>query len=205
MRATAPLLVLFAAAAALAATGSVARAAPDASAPARGVSTLYALDPLRSTLNLSSGETGHVFEGAYVHNRGSDLSFGNYVEDALTVAVEGRRVGTIVDLGASADLARRYGYAETVGGGQGYASLHLDGRRAMITRKVGAPSFQALRENAALFAQGVPTASAPAVLGHVYLVRITDEVDRSFERIAKVLVVAHVPGQSVTLRWSPLR
>jgi hypothetical protein len=188
----------------LAATGSAARGAP-APAPVRGVTTLYALDPLRSTLNFRTGETGHVFEDHYARNRGSDLSFGNYVADALTVAVEGRRVGVLVDLGTSADLARRYRYVETLGGGQGYASLHLEGNRVMITRRVDAPSFQPLEESRALFAGGVPAASLPVAVGHVYLARITDETDPSFERIAKILVVAHAPGQSVTLRWSPLR
>jgi hypothetical protein len=189
----------------LVAAASAARGAPDAPSPVRGVTTLYALDPLRSTLNFRTGETGHVVEANYARNRGSDLSFGNYVADALTVAIEGRRVGVLVDLGTSAELARRYGYVETLGGGQGYASLHLDGKRVMITRRVDAQAFQPLRESPALFDQGVASASLPVAVGHVYLARITDEVDPSFERIAKVLVVAHTPGQSVTLRWSPLK
>jgi hypothetical protein len=189
----------------LAANGSAARGAPEP-APPRGVTTLYALDPLRSTLNLATGETGAVFSNHGVVDRGSDLAYGLYAPDALTVGVVGRRLGTIVDLGTSADLARRHGYAEVAGGGQGWASIHLQGRRLVVTRRPGSGTFQGLQDADALFAaRGAPQASAPVVLGHVYLVRVTDEVDPTFERIAKVLVVGHVPGQSVALRWSPIR
>jgi hypothetical protein len=189
----------------LAATASAARGAPEAPTP-RGVTTLYALDPLRSTLNLATGETGAVFQDHGIADRGSDLAYGLYAPDALTVGVVGRRLGTIVDLGTSADLAKRHGYAEVAGGGQGYASIHLEGRNLVITRRPGTGTFQGLRDAGALFAaRGVPQASAPVLLGHVYLVRVTDETDPSFERLAKVLVVGHVPGQSVAIRWSPLR
>jgi hypothetical protein len=44
----------------------------------------------------------------------------------------------------------------------------------------------------------------PIKVGHIYLIRITDRHDRSFERLAKLKVVSYVPGESVTIRWQVL-
>jgi hypothetical protein len=41
-------------------------------------------------------------------------------------------------------------------------------------------------------------------IGHVYLARITDSYDNNFQVLVKLLVIAYVPGESVTLRWQAL-
>lgn len=166
--------------------------------------TLYRLDPLRSTISLEDGGEGNAIRAGAVVTRSSDLDFGNYAPDAFTVGIVDGRRGVLVDLGSQESLARRYGYAETVGMGQGFASIRLDDGRAVIRRASDASSVQPLRESTELFGLGVPSATRLVVTGHVYLARLVDERDRGFERIAKILVVAHVPGESVTIRWAPL-
>ena len=46
--------------------------------------------------------------------------------------------------------------------------------------------------------------SVPVNVGHIYLLRITDPSDKTFELVAKIIVVGHVPNESVTLRWQIL-
>ena len=46
---------------------------------------------------------------------------------------------------------------------------------------------------------------APVHLGHIYLVRITGREGKDFELIAKMLVIGHRPGESVTFRWDIIK
>lgn len=176
-------------------------AAP-ASEPGSRLTTLYRHDPLRNAISLGTGEDGRYFDGHYARNRNSDLDFGNYNADALTIGIETGRKGTILDLGSTEDLAKRFGYVEPTGGGQGYASIHYEGGRLLITRAV--EGFQPLPEGTQLVKGATEGATAPAALGHVYLVRLVDSRDPAFERIAKLIVVGHLPGESVTIRWDLL-
>ena len=176
-------------------------AAPPPDAGSR-LTTLYRHDPLHSAISLATGDDGRYFEGGYVRNRNSDLDFGNNNADALTVGIETGRRGVLIDLGSTDDLAKRFGYVEPTGAGQGYASIHYAGGRLVITRAV--EGFQPIPEGSRLLAGSTEGATAPAALGHVYLVRIVDARDPAFERIAKLIVVGHVPGESVTIRWDLL-
>lgn len=63
---------------------------------------------------------------------------------------------------------------------------------------------QELKESAALLAEGAVGATAPVKLGNIYLLRLTDRHDRTFQRIVKVMVVAYTPNESVTIRWQVL-
>ena len=166
------------------------------------LSTLYRHDPLRSAISLATGEDGRYFDGGYVRNRNCDLDFGNNNADALTCGIETGRRAVLVDLGSTEDLAKRFGYVEPTGGGQGYASIHYVGGRLVITRAV--EGFQPLPEGSRLLTGSLEGATAPAVLDHVYLVRIVDARDPAFERIAKILLVGHVAGESATIRWDLL-
>jgi hypothetical protein len=169
-----------------------------------GVVTLYALDPLARTFCFADGRDGHVFHNNEVMNRCSDIDFNNYNAGSFTVGIEGGRVGRIIDLGNGAELRQRYGYEETVGNGQGFASLRVEDGRVVILRDRRPQAVQELRESALLFQEGASGASAPIRLGNIYLVRITDRHDRTFQRIVKLMVIAYTPNESVTIRWQIL-
>lgn len=169
-----------------------------------GIMTLYALDPLAHTFCFADGGNGLVFQDGEVRNRCSDVDFGNYKADSFSVGIEGGRVGAIVDLGGASDLARRYGYEETVGGGQGFASLRAESGRAYILKDRKSRAVQELRESALLFRAGESGASAPVRLGNLYLIRLTDRHDKTFERLIKMQVITHTPNQSATIRWQVL-
>jgi hypothetical protein len=168
------------------------------------VATLYALDPLAQSLCFADGMPGHVFQENEVKNRCSDVDFGGYNEGSFTVGVEGARRGVIVDLGDATGLRERYGYAETVGGGQGFASLHVEGGRALILKSGRPRAFQELKESAQLFGEARVSASAPVKVGHIYLIRLTDDYDENFQRLGKMKVISYTPGESVTIRWQAL-
>lgn len=166
------------------------------------ISTLFALDPLAQSLCFRDSGPGFVFQSGEVRNRCSDLNFNSYASNSLTVGLEGGRRGVILDIGTSADLKTKYGFAETVGNGQGFASIDVANKKALILQDRKTRKMQELAESADLFSRPVSSsASVPVKVGHIYLMRVTDVHDKSFEMFAKLLVIAHVPNESVTVRW----
>lgn len=169
-----------------------------------GIVTLYAHDPLARTFSFADGKDGHIFQNGEVRNRSSDIDFNNYNAGSLSVGVEGGRVGRIVDLGNGNELRQRYGYEETIGYGQGFASLRIEDVRVVILKDRKSQTVQELKESALLFQEGTGVASAPIRLGNIYLVRITDRHDKTFQRNLKMLVIAHTANESITIRWQIL-
>jgi hypothetical protein len=185
-------------------------AAPDEKQAAQprkrgGIFTMYALDPLSRTLCFSDGKEGMAFTNTNWGNRCSDLSFtlagsGNFVS-----GIEVNRVAAIVDLGTPDQLRERYGFDDATGGGAGFASLHLAGDKIMVLKEdIRKAEFQLLEEGPKLFTDVGPSATAPIKLGHIYLVRIADKKDRSFQQLVKLMVIAYRPDEAVTLRWELL-
>ncbi|HKF21035.1 MAG TPA: hypothetical protein VKE93_05670 [Candidatus Angelobacter sp.] len=162
-----------------------------------GVATLYAVDPISQTFCFADGQPGHVIRSNEVLNRCSDIDFGNYSADSISVGIEGGRVGTIVDLG---DALERYG---SRGPGQVFASLQIDKGKFVIVKDPSSHSTEELAAEA-LFQEGKPAANVPATVGHIYVARITDRHDQKFQRIVKFMIIAHTPNQSVTMRWKVL-
>jgi hypothetical protein len=169
-----------------------------------GVTTLYALDPLAQSLCFRDAGDGSVFQQHEVRNRCSDLNYNSYYAEHFSVGVEGARLGAIIDLGTAEDLKEQYGYEETVGRGQGFASVHLEDGKVVILKDRRTREMQELKEASQIFAKPTSVARAPVKVGHVYLARISDGYDNSFQLIVKLLVIAHVRGESVTFRWQSL-
>lgn len=169
-----------------------------------GVIALYALDPLARAFCFRDGKDGMIFQGNDVRNRSSDIDFNNYHAGNFTVGIEGGRIGAIVDLGSAEELRQKYGYEETVGKGQGFASLRLDDGKMVILKDRSAQTAQELRESTLLFQEGTSGATAPIKLGHIYVLRLTDRHDKDFQVLVKLIVIAYTPNESVTIRWQIL-
>lgn len=169
-----------------------------------GVITLYALDPLAQSFCFRDAGAGLTFQQHEVRNRCSDINFSNYYAEHFAVGIEGGRVGAIVDLGSSDDLKKKYGYEETVGKGQGFASLHLEDDKVVILKDRRARAMQELQESTQLFAPPASGAKAAVKVGHIYVARIVDRHDSNFQLLIKLLVIGYVPGESVTFRWQSL-
>src|SRR5215212_8912829 len=178
-------------------------AAPDEKQPAQprkrgGIFTMYALDPLSRTLCFSDGKEGMAFSNTNWGNRCSDLSFTLAGNGSLVSGIEVNRVAAIVDLGTPDQLRERYGFEDANGGGAGFASLHLAGDKIMVLKEdIRQAEFQLLQEGPKLFTEVGPSATAPIKLGHIYLVRIADKKDKSFQQIARLIVVAYRPEEAV--------
>ena len=166
------------------------------------IATLYAQDPITSHLSLNDGKPGAVIQGSLLFNRDSQLSFDTYTKDSFRVGIQGGEQGGIVDLGSADELRSRYGYSETVGNVQGFTSIHLEDGRAMIVKDYRTKTFQVLREFDKLGRDRVGGDTAPVVVGHTYLVHIKENGKVKIN--AKLKVLAFVPGQYVTIRWSRL-
>ena len=167
-----------------------------------GIFTMYAIDPLARTLCFNDGKEGMAFTGTVWGNRCSDLSFAG---SNFLSGVEVDRLAAIVDLGTADELSNRQGFEDSQRGGTGFASLHLQGDKIMVLKQdLGKQEFQPLQEASKLFTDVGPEASAPIKLGHIYLVRVADKKDKSTRHLVKLMVIAHRPDESVTLRWESL-
>jgi hypothetical protein len=170
-----------------------------------GIFTLYWLDPLARSLCLRDGRAGLTFQEHRVASRCSDLSLTTAGGGSLVVATEANRVGSIVDLGTADELRERYGFEDAAAGGEGFASLRAQEGKLLILKEDGPQDkLQPLQESSVLFAAARPSANAPIKLGHIYLLRIEDAKDRSFQLLAKLIVISYRPNESVTLRWELL-
>jgi len=166
-----------------------------------GIITLYGKDPIGQSVCFKDNDFGAIFQQGQVRNRCSDLNFNSYLANGFSVGIEGGREGLIVDLGTADDLKAKYGYSETVGGGQGFASIGIADRIPMILRDYRSGTLQELQEAKDLFSVPTSSASVPIKPNHIYLLRITDRFDKNFELFGKVVVLSFVPNESVTLRW----
>jgi len=170
-----------------------------------GIFTMYVMDPLARTMCFSDGKEGFAFINNEWRNRCSDLSYILASNGSLASGIEVNRVAAIVDLGMPDELRRRYGFEDAQGGSTGFASIHLNGDKIMILKQdLGKPEYQPLQEGSKLLTDVAPSATAPIRLGHIYLVRIADKKDTSFQQIVKLMVIAFRPEEAVTLRWESL-
>jgi hypothetical protein len=172
-----------------------------------GIFTIYAMDPLARTLCFTDGKEGMAFVNNKWENRCSDLSFTLAGGGSFVTGIELNRTAAIVDLGTANDLRGRYGYEDAENGGVGFASLRLEGDKVTILQDDNGKfkaSWQTLQEGSRLFTEVKSSANAPIQLGHIYLVRIVDSKDKSFQQIVKLLVIAYRPEEAVTVRWELL-
>jgi hypothetical protein len=147
-----------------------------------------------------------MFQNNRVANRCNDLVLDR--GGSLVTGVETNRTGAVVDLGTEDELRKRYGYDESASRKVGFASLRLlgDRRVALNVTKEDRPQekVDAVKEASTLFSDVRPSASAPVALGHIYLLRVVDAKDSRFEMAVKIMVIAYVPNESVTIRWQRL-
>ena len=170
-----------------------------------GIFTLYIHDPLARTMCLSDGKEGFAFVDNDWRNRCSDLSYILASNGSLASGVEVNRVAAIVDLGTPDEIRQRYGFEEAQDGATGFASIHRNGDKIMILKQdLSKPEYQPMQEGPKLYTEVAPSANAPIKLGHIYLVRIADKKDLSFQQVVKLMVIAYRPEESVTLRWESL-
>jgi hypothetical protein len=169
------------------------------------ITTLYSLDPLASSLCFADGNEGGVIQSGGVFNRCSHINFDHFNAGSLTVAIEGGELGSIVDLGSADDLKKEYGYAETGGNGQGFASIIFRDGKVRIRKAGKQGELQELVEGGQLFQQPLhSSASSIAKPAHIYLTRIVDRHNKDFQIMVKLLVLKATPGESVTFRWELL-
>ena len=168
------------------------------------ITTLYANDPIADSLCFSDGKEGGVFQNGEPRNRCSHIEFDVYKTGSLSVGIEGGELGRIIDLGTDDELSKQYGYQQTLGKGQGFASIEFRAGKLVIMKDRKAGTRQALIQGQQLFETGQSVASAEARAGHIYLARITDTYNADFQILVKLLVLSARPGDSVTFRWELL-
>lgn len=163
--------------------------------------TLYANDPVANAFSVDTGEYGGVMRPNGVFNRDSDVIFGSYRSGYLSFSMQGGNEAHVINLGSSRELAQRYGYDETVSGGQGFASIAFrDGEITIFKERH--ESYQPLREAETLMSGFDPRENEirPEV-GHIYLARIVEDGESVF---VKLFVVAMDPDSWIVLRWERL-
>ena len=174
-----------------------------------GVVTLYPRDALAASLCFTDGKDGLIIEQGEVRNRCSHLRIENRTletlgsQEYLSVGVQGGQYGILMDLGEESQLTRKYGYLTLPG--LAFTSIHLNDGKILILKNRERKEFEELKE-AMPFLQPTtnqmkPDSTLPIAVGHIYLARIIDRNDKSFNLWVKILILAHTPGQTVTMRW----
>ncbi len=166
--------------------------------------TLLQLDPVACSFDFTDNRAGDIMEDHRVLANGGEMDFGVYHADSFSVAISNGSTGRIVDLGTSKALEDKYGYSETVGGGQGFASIHRKDKSVLIRQRHGTEDhseYQELTEGTQLLTDLKALDFAPVVLGHIYLLHVVKTQGRPADTFVKLMVVAYQPGQSVTFRW----
>ncbi len=170
-----------------------------------GLVTLYAKDPLAQTFCFKDGKYGTVLQENEVRNRCSDISFNSYINNSFSVGIEGARKGRIINLGTADELQQRYKYKETIGKGQGFASIQFQNGKVYILKERNRRQpnkLQELSEANELFKNdGKSNDNISAKLGEIYLLRLKDGYEKGFEKIVKFIVTDYQPDKLVTIRW----
>jgi len=109
------------------------------------ITTLYANDPIAHSLCFTDGKEGGVFQDGEPRNRCSHIEFDAYKMGSLSVGIEGGELGRIIDLGSDDDLSKQYGYQQTVGKGQGFASIEFRDGKLVIMKAAGLVRDRSLR------------------------------------------------------------
>ena len=163
--------------------------------------TLYANDPVADAFSVDDGEYGSTMRPDGMYNRDSDITFDSYRSGYLSFAMQGRDEAHVINLGTSSELASRYGYDETVGGGQGFASIAFrDGEITIFKERY--KSYQPLREAETLINNfNSDENEIRPEIGHIYLARIVEDGESVF---VKIFVVAMDPQSWIVLRWEKL-
>ena len=147
-------------------------------APSSGLVTLYALDPVTSFFSLTENHAGGILEHHRDLANGAEIDFGEYHAGNLTVADSNGMTGAIVDLGTAETHKKQDEDSDA--------------------------DYQELKEGSQLFGDLKPLATAPIILGHIYVLRVIGTTGRPVDFVAKLKVVAFQPDQAVTIRWEIL-
>lgn len=161
---------------------------------------LWANDPLRQTLDLTTGEFGRYVENGAIKNRNSQLGFGLPNPGLVEVGIQGRETGILLDLGPDAELATALGTSS------GFVGLARRGDGGFTYGPANA-----LFDHLAAIELGADGGDAsrlvPAV-GHVLVGAVVKRagsaaaVDEAL--FVKILVVDHDPDAFLSIRWTVL-
>lgn len=162
--------------------------------------TMYARDPITSSLCFTDGQAGGLFQGGLPKNRCSHLTFGTYASDGFSAGIQGGEKAVIIDLGDSKQYARAHGAPVYVGGDAAFAALEL--KEGALVLSIEKRETIPLPETTALRGEPGGAVDAPAKLGHLYVVRVVREGQPDL--LVKFHVIAHVPEQYTTIRWARL-
>lgn len=178
--------------------------------------TLYRHDPIAGNFDVTRGAYGHCYkESGRIRNCGTNLEifWGDHSFAPKTIALvtglEGNANGAVVDLGSEKDIDAKYqkgvpkGYSLLKG--EWFTTLAIQGRRVFARFHYGDEITPiTITEASGLYPKdGKSFTSAPAKIGHVYLLRQYDDRDGT-EVVFKVLVLA-MSENSVTLRYDLMR
>lgn len=169
-----------------------------------GLVTLYAHDDLACSFDFRGGRAGGRVQDGEIRLESAQLAYDVFEPGHLSVGFADDERVALLDLGAAyvppqrrpSDGAREFGLAL-------FHTLQLDGSR--FTYSVPGGSRRAVPAADGILGllplRGELTHLAPEV-GHTYLLRATREGRAGNDDLFKLHVVAHRPGESLTLRWA---
>ncbi len=152
-----------------------------------GTATLFSQDELMCAYSFRRSEYGLVVQDGRPANKSTDIMFDRYGQGVLAIAVESGSLGSIVDVGP----ALMKNTDQSV-----FWYLKRDGQKVTCDGEA-TPAFETVDFSAV---EAKPTAAAPALVGHTYVIKCS-YADQTKPFYAAVRVIAMTPQQSLTLRW----
>lgn len=190
----------------LLASAPVPQQAPGTCDLPRSLVVLRAYDEATAAFDLDTGEhTGRLVGGELLLDR-AELVYGLFEPGALSFGFRLKEQALLVDLGdtrlppvtTTADLLPKPAVSV-------FSTLELQGGRFFVVEPPGRRlRFKEAERVLLQFPDDAPQHVVPEV-GHVYVLRWRDPTEpHPVDEFAKLRVVDHVPGRSVTLAWERL-
>jgi hypothetical protein len=173
--------------------------------PRGGLVTLYARDDLACALDLRGGRVGAALSQGEIDLRNAQLVYGAFEPGLLSFGFDDRERVAVLDLGdvyvppqeRAADRTVEYPVAL-------FHTLFVDGSRFFYQGP--GRSLHRFDDADRILGSFPPEglAHVKPQVGHTYVLRAKRDGVGGTDLLFKLHVVAHRPGESLTLRWAPV-
>ncbi len=180
-----------------------------------GAQTIKDTDKLKSgivTLTSQSSHQSFCFrDGQFVEyvsklkvtNDCPDIIFNLFSQHSFSTAFTSNYSGRIENVGNFEEMRQKYNYQEDIDNQTLFDSIQLINEKFILLKNVHLNKAQKLKEADRIF-QGAEFDTVKIINGGFYIVRFSDDINLSFQRIVKFFVTDFKPNESVTIKWEVL-
>lgn len=171
----------------------------------KGIVTLTAQNSHTRSFCFRDNQFVEFLNKSEVTNDCDDITFSFFYKNSFSTAFTTSSLysGRIANVGNYNELRKKYDYQNSIDDEKLFASIQLKNERSVVLKNVESKRVQRLAEADEIF-QGAEFDTVPVKKGSVYIVRFSDDINFSFQRIVKFVVTDFKPNESVTMQWEIL-